>query len=110
MKLQYIFCVLIMLSLFTSCSEENFDEPLIIEDCQKLEDAKILTEEELKTVCNSEEVYVYQAEYYFVCSCCLCFKLPIPISCDGEAIDVSTLEKRKAFYDEAEYLFNIVEE
>ncbi len=99
-----------MLSLFSSCSENDIVDPLINYDCEKINESKILTAEELKTVCYSEEVYFYQQEYYFVCSCCLCFKIANPISCEGEVIDASIEENRKAFYDEAEYLFNIVDE
>ncbi|MEM9546986.1 MAG: hypothetical protein AAGA77_13480 [Bacteroidota bacterium] len=95
--------------IILSCTSNNNDLT-VFRDCDKLKQSKVLSEEELHAVCNSEAVYSYRSEVYFVCGCCLCYNTTMPINCEGNLpYDSFSMDDLDAFYTEAKYHFNIVE-
>lgn len=105
---------LISLLIITGCQDEQLlddqDYQFLIDECDSIDQSKIVTEEELQSICMSTSVYYYNGELYLLCRCCICSKISFPVSCEGEHIGDDYDAYWDDFITNAEYLFSMTEE
>lgn len=75
--------------------------------CAFIADAEVLPAGELP--CNYNQVYRFKGEIYTRCVCCACFKVSIPMNCDGLPLCESQGECLAEFDEKAVFLFNVEE-
>lgn len=103
MRFLILFSVLCFLGTLTSCDK-------LPKDCDRFENWKIISEDDKEDVCNFQQIYLLDGEYYTICECCTCDKNPLAIDCNGEVYCDFSDGCLVEFYQNAEYQFSAIEE
>ena len=99
----FSYIMMILIFWLSSCSEQP-------EICDRFDSWKIFSENEEDQFCSYQQIYLYQDEYYSLCVCCHCDKIPMAVDCNGNQLCDSTDDCMDRFYRKAEYVFSAIEE
>lgn len=103
-KVQYlVLSCLCLLFIGNGCTK-------LPDDCSRFEGWKIIKEKDKEEVCNFQQIYQLDGEYYSICECCTCDKDEIVIDCNGDVFCKFRDGCLAEFYENAVYLYSAVEE
>jgi len=107
-KIQFILVISTLCFICIACVKTT-PEVIDLVVCDRFEDWKVISEEDQSVTCSYEQIYIYKGEYYSVCECCVCDKVPMAVGCDGEFLCKLGEDCMKDFFIEAEYQYSAVE-
>ena len=87
----------------------NFACNKLPEDCKRFDNWEVISEKDISQVCNYQQIYMFNDEYFSVCECCNCDKAPVAVNCNGESLCDFTEGCMAEFFKDADLVYYAIE-